>query len=124
MFRDIDVKLSKAERRKQFALRVQQEEEEERLRRAAEEQEAEEQRRVEAEMWRQHEEQCRALGLDPVMTAALYQQQRMQDPMLPPQYYDPVSNQWLPYTGQSALANPSRRISKSFTQATLLRIKS
>ena len=69
--------MSKEERRQLFALKVAQEEEE---------------RRQQQELWRQHEEQCLALGLDPQMPTAI-------DPNTGfPCFYDPNTGSWQTFT--------------------------
>ena len=74
--------MSKQERRQLFAMKVAQEEEEER------------QRRHQQEVWRQHEDRCLALGVDPHMST-------MFDPQTGyPCYYDPATNTLQAYPPQ------------------------
>lgn len=75
-------RMSKQERRQLFAMKVAQEEEEER------------QRRQQQEMWRQHEDRCLALGLDPNLTAAFDSQTGY------PCFFDPASGTWQAYPPQ------------------------
>lgn len=72
-------KMSKQERRHLFALKVAQKDEEER------------QRRQQQELWRQHEDQCMALGVDPNLTAFNNAQTGY------PFYFNPASGTWQPY---------------------------
>lgn len=75
-------RMSKQERRQLFAMKVAQEEEEER------------QRRHQQEVWRQHEDRCLALGVDPHMST-------MFDPQTGyPCFYDPATNTLQAYPPQ------------------------
>ncbi|KAJ9595221.1 hypothetical protein L9F63_013482, partial [Diploptera punctata] len=81
-------RMSKQERRQLFAMKVAQEEEEVR------------QRRHQQEVWRQHEDRCLALGVDPHMST-------MFDPQTGyPCYYDPATNSLQAYPPQDPNSIP------------------
>ncbi|XP_067007379.2 histone-lysine N-methyltransferase SETD2 isoform X2 [Anabrus simplex] len=88
-------RMSKHERRHLFALKVAQEEQEERH------------RRQQQEMWRHHEGQCLALGMDPTLTAAI-------DPQTGyPCFFDPASGTWQSYPPQDPNTMPAQEIGPS-----------
>ena len=81
-------RMTKHERRQLFALKVAKEEEEER------------QRRQQQELWKEHEVQCVALGMDPHATAAADPQTGF------PLFFNPVVGQWesYPFQGEYLLS--------------------